>query len=121
MFVLQNIGKQAVKGKISLSFQQSHSMICILLKFGHVISSGSRGRGGHAPPGPVKIIIKKMAAKGGHIDFMFLDPSPQPLDPLLVIHVIGPCPLANVVTGVAARAILISDCMGVIYVVFTSY
>ena len=32
-------------------------------------------RGGHAPsPSPVKISHKKMAAKGSHIDFMFLGP-----------------------------------------------
>ena len=39
------------------------------------------------PPGPVKIslffIKKKMVAKGGHIDFMFLAPFTRPLDPLL--------------------------------------
>ena len=34
-------------------------------------------------PWPVKKIIKKMAAKGGHIDFMFLAPLTRPLDPLL--------------------------------------
>ena len=62
-----------------------------------------------------------MAAKGGHIDFLFLDPSTQPLDPLLVMHVIGPYLLANVVTAVAAGAILTPDRMGVIYVFFTSY
>ena len=32
------------------------------------------GRGGHAPPDPVKISHKKMATKGGRIDFMFLAP-----------------------------------------------
>ena len=32
------------------------------------------GRGGHCPPGPVNIGHKKMAADGGCIDFMFLDP-----------------------------------------------
>ena len=69
------------------------------------------------PPGPVKIIVKKMATKGGCIDFLFLDPSTQPLDPLLAMHVIGPYPLANVVTAVAEGAILTSDYMGVIYVV----
>ena len=38
------------------------------------------------PPGPVKKVIKKMAAKVGHIDFMFLTPPPtQPLDPLLYL------------------------------------
>ena len=37
------------------------------------------GRGSHAPPGPVKITPKKMATKGGHIDFMFLAP-PYPAD-----------------------------------------
>ena len=44
-------------------------------------SSGSRGgRGGHAPPGPVKIGHKK----DGRIDFMFLGhPLTRPLDPLL--------------------------------------
>ena len=64
---------------------------------------------------------KMMTTKGGCIDFIFLDPYTQPLDPLLVMHVIGPYPLANVATAVAAGAILTSDCMGVIYVVFTSY
>ena len=37
--------------------------------------------------GSVKIGHKKMAAKGGRIDFIFLDPPPPPtwpLDPLLV-------------------------------------
>ena len=33
-------------------------------------SSGSGGRGGHAPPGPVKISHKK----DGCLDFMFLGP-----------------------------------------------
>ena len=44
------------------------------------ISSGSRGaEWGHAPPpGPVKIGHKKMATKGGRIDFMFLAPPPYP-------------------------------------------
>ena len=48
-------------------------------------SSGFRGRGNGAmnPTGPVKISHKKMAAKGGHIDFMFLAPRTRPLDPLL--------------------------------------
>ena len=52
-----------------------------------VNSSGSGGaEGAMAPPDPVKIGHKKMAAKGGHIDFMFLGPLPltRPLDPLLV-------------------------------------
>ena len=35
------------------------------------------GQGGHGPPGPVKKVIKKMAAKSGRIDFMFLG-SPYP-------------------------------------------
>ena len=30
------------------------------------------------PPSPVQISHKKMAAKGGHIDFMFLGPPPYP-------------------------------------------
>ena len=43
------------------------------------------GQGGHGPPGPVKISHKKMAAKSGRIDFMFLAPLfTWPLDPLLV-------------------------------------
>ena len=44
------------------------------------------GRGGHGPPpGPVKIGHKKMATKGGRIDFMFLAPPlTRPLDPLLL-------------------------------------
>ena len=37
-----------------------------------VISSGSRGARGSCPPRPVKISHKKMATKGGCIDFMFL-------------------------------------------------
>ena len=42
--------------------------------------AGPGGQGGHGPVGPVK--IKKMVAKGGRIDFMFLDPLPiRPLDP----------------------------------------
>ena len=41
------------------------------------------GRGGHAPPGPVKLSNKMMVAEGGRIDFMFLAHSPtRPLDPL---------------------------------------
>ena len=32
------------------------------------------GEGAMVPPGPVKISHKKMAAKGGCIDFMFLGP-----------------------------------------------
>ena len=56
-----------------------------------------------------------MATKGGCIDFVFLDPSTQPLDPLLVMHVIGPYPLANVAAAVAAGAILTSDYMGVMW------
>ena len=36
------------------------------------------GEGAMAPPGPVKKVIKKMAAEGGHIDFMFLGPHPYP-------------------------------------------
>ena len=40
--------------------------------------------GGRDNSGPVKISHKKMATKRGHIDFMFLGPSPTlPLDPLL--------------------------------------
>ena len=41
--------------------------------------------GAMAPPCPVKIGHKKMAAKGGRIDFMFLGPPSltRPLDPLL--------------------------------------
>ena len=35
-------------------------------------SSGSRG--GHGPPGPVKISHKKMAAKDGRIDSIYLGP-----------------------------------------------
>ena len=34
-----------------------------------------RGARGHGCPAPVKISYKKMAAKGGRIDFMFLGPS----------------------------------------------
>ena len=37
------------------------------------------------PPGPVKISHKKMAAKGGRVDFMFLGPLTWPLDLLLYI------------------------------------
>ena len=36
--------------------------------------SGSREAKGAMAPGPIKISHKKMAAKGGHIDFMFLGP-----------------------------------------------
>ena len=37
-----------------------------------------RGQGSHAPPRPVKISHKKMAAEGGRIDFMFLGPPLYP-------------------------------------------
>ena len=40
-------------------------------------------KGAMAPPALYKQVIKKMAAKGGHIDFMFLVPPTQPLDPML--------------------------------------
>ena len=37
---------------------------------------GNSGSGAMPPsPGPVKISHKKMAADGGHMDFMFLDPA----------------------------------------------
>ena len=38
------------------------------------------GARGYGPPPPVlwKKVIKKMAAEGGHIDFMFLGPHPYP-------------------------------------------
>ena len=36
-------------------------------------------------PGPVKIRHKKMVTDGGRIDFMFLGPPTQPLDPLLKV------------------------------------
>ena len=55
------------------------------------ISSGSRGgaEGAMAPPQALyKQVIKKMAAKGGHIDFMFLAPPPtRPLDPMLYMDI----------------------------------
>ena len=39
-----------------------------------------------APPVLYKKVIKKMAAKGGHIDVMFLAPPPtRPLDPMLKV------------------------------------
>ena len=39
------------------------------------------------PPVLQKLVIKKMAAKGGRIDLMFLAPPPTlPLDPLLQHH-----------------------------------
>ena len=44
----------------------------------HTVADPGGGRGGHAPPGPIKLVIKKMAAEGGRIDFMFLDPPPLP-------------------------------------------
>ena len=31
-------------------------------------------QGGHGPPALYKQVMKKMATKGGHIDFMFLGP-----------------------------------------------
>ena len=43
---------------------------------GYELSSGSGGgEVAMAPPGPVKISHKKMAAEGGRIGFMFLAPS----------------------------------------------
>ena len=51
------------------------------------LSSGSGGgtRGPWSPPALWKYVIKKMAAEGVRIDFMFLVPPPltRPLDPLL--------------------------------------
>ena len=44
------------------------------------------------PKDPVKYVIKKMAAEGSHIDFMFLPPLTQPLDLLLatpINHYLG--------------------------------
>ena len=45
-------------------------------------------RRGHAPsPSPVQTSHKKMAAKGGDIDFMFLAlPPTRPLDPMLEVY-----------------------------------
>ena len=42
--------------------------------------------GAMAPHSSVQISHKKMAAKGGHIDFMFLGPPTRPLDQMLGIH-----------------------------------
>ena len=39
-----------------------------------------------APPALYKQVIEKMAAKGGHIDFMFLAPPTRPPDPMLSGH-----------------------------------
>ena len=42
---------------------------------------------GPCSPSPVQISHKKVAAKGGHIDFMFLGPPPtRPLDPMLLVN-----------------------------------
>ena len=41
-----------------------------------VANPGRAAEGAMATSGPVKIVIKKMAAKDGHIDFMFLGPPP---------------------------------------------
>ena len=38
------------------------------------VADPGEGVRGQWTPGPVKLVIKKMAAKGGHIDFMFLPP-----------------------------------------------
>ena len=45
---------------------------------------GGVPRGPWPPPALYKQVIKKMAAKGGHIDFMFLSPPTRPLDPMLI-------------------------------------
>ena len=45
-------------------------------KIGTVADPGGVPRGPWPPRSPVEISHKKMAAKGGHIDFMFLGPSP---------------------------------------------
>ena len=52
-----------------------------------VADPGEGGPRGACPPlGPVKIVINKMVAKGGRIDFLFLAPPPtRPLDPLLEV------------------------------------
>ena len=42
------------------------------------VANPGRGEGACAPPGPVKISHKRMATKGGSIDFMFLAPHPCP-------------------------------------------
>ena len=50
----------------------------------NAVADPGGAEGAMAPPGPVKIGHKKMAAKGGCIDFMFLGPPlTRPLDPLL--------------------------------------
>ena len=43
-----------------------------------VADPGGGGKGAIAHPGPVKISHKKMAAKGGCMDFMFLGPYLRP-------------------------------------------
>ena len=55
--------------------------------FTELVSIGSKVAEEAVAPGPVKISHKKMAAFGGHIDFMFLSPSYQLMDPLLLVHV----------------------------------
>ena len=58
-------------------------IITIVWEFAVADPGGAKGA--MAPPGPVKIGHKKMAAEGGRIDFMFLGPPlTRPLDPLLV-------------------------------------
>ena len=48
-----------------------------------------QGGEGTMPPGPVKISHKKMATKGGRIDFKFPRPLTRPLDPLLFCACVG--------------------------------
>ena len=51
------------------------------------IADPGEPRGPCPSPSPVEISHNKMAAKGGHIDFMFLAPPPRPLDPMLVFSI----------------------------------
>ena len=61
-----------------------NSNFCQNFELMPVVDPGD-AEGGIVSPGPIKKVIKKMAIKGSHIDFMFLGP-PYPLDPLLNAH-----------------------------------
>ena len=83
---------QSMFSAITLSLLVFFYLICVILvqynlqisMFGQWrIQGGPRGP---CPPGPIKISHKKMAAGGGHMDFMSPPPT-RPLDPLLLADV----------------------------------
>ena len=66
--------------KLPKVYQHVDLSIPALMDLGPVVDQGGEGA---MAPWPCKISHKKMAAKGGCIDFMFLTPITWSLDPLL--------------------------------------